>query len=218
MRLRPIKNLDQKLEQISYLLSLSDLESFDDLFAVSQDLYLEIGMGKGGFLYAMAQRHPDRNFLGIDRSDGIVLKASQSMEERPNMKLLIGDFEKIEELFPSGVVSGIFLNFSDPWPKKRHHKRRLTNRRFLDFYDRVLKPGGFIWLKTDSKDLFEYSLEEFADTGRELFDVTWDLHQDERYPDNIPTEYETKFSSLGYPIHGLRYVKRWKNKRLSYSS
>lgn len=208
MRLRPIKNLEKKLEQISYLLSLQDLIQFDELFDKDQPLYLEIGMGKGGFLAAQAERHPERNFLGIDRSNGIILKASQNIEELPNIKLLIGDFEKIEEHFPSGVVSGIYLNFSDPWPKKRHHKRRLTNRRFLDFYDRVLKPGGFLHFKTDSRDLFDYSLEEFAETNREVFDVTYDLHQDDRYPNNIPTEYETKFSQLGYPIHGLRYVKK----------
>ena len=208
MRLRPIKNLEQKLEQISYLLSLPDLQNFSAMFPKEQPLYLEIGMGKGGFLFAQAKRHPERNFLGIDRSDGIILKASQNMEELPNIKLLIGDFEKIEEHFPSDTVSGIYLNFSDPWPKKRHAKRRLTNRRFLDFYDRVLKQGGFLYFKTDSRDLFEYSLVEFTETSREIFDVTYDLHHDERYPDNIPTEYETKFSQLGDPIHGFRYVKK----------
>lgn len=207
MRLRPIKNLGKKLEQITYLLSLQDLENFAELFPKKQPLYLEIGMGKGGFLYEQAKRQPEKNFLGIDRSDGIILKATQNIEELPNIKLLIGDFEKIEELFPSDSISGIFLNFSDPWPKKRHHKRRLTNRRFLDFYDRVLKPGGFLCFKTDARDLFDYSLEEFQETGREVFDVTYDLHHDERYQNNIPTEYETKFSQLGYPIHGLRYLK-----------
>ncbi|NMB03200.1 MAG: tRNA (guanosine(46)-N7)-methyltransferase TrmB [Tissierellia bacterium] len=206
-RLRGIDNIDERLEQIPYLLSLHQLEQFGEIFPLQQDTYLEIGMGLGSFIHAKALRHPDRNFIGLDRAAILLLKASERLEELPNLRFVLGNFESIHHLFPDQSLSGIFLNFSDPWPKKRHHKRRLTHRRFLDYYDRLLKPGGELHFKTDRADLFDFSLEEFQATSRQVYDVTRDLHHDSRYPDNIVTEYEDKFSQLGHPIHALRYVK-----------
>lgn len=206
-RLRGLTNIDQRLEQISYLLSLPELEHFSEIFEKDQPIYLEVGMGRGSFLYNNALRHPERNFIGLDQAGILVLKASERMEELPNLKLMVGDFEEIQEHFPEESLSGIFLNFSDPWPKTRHHKRRLTHRRFLEMYDRLLKPGGEIRFKTDREDLFDFSVKEFEETGRKIMNVTRDLHHDERYPENIMTEYESKFSQMGHPIYGLVYRK-----------
>lgn len=207
-RLRGLDNIHERLEQISYLLSLPDLEYFSQIFPKDQPVFLEIGMGRGSFIYQSALKYPQYNFIGLDQAEILILKASERMSELPNLRLLVADFENIHHLFPDASLAGILLNFSDPWPKKRHHKRRLTHRRFLDYYDRLLQPGGEIRFKTDRADLFDFTLDEFQATGREALDVTRDLHHDERYPDNVLTEYEAKFSQLGHPIHGLRYIKR----------
>ena len=206
-RLRGIDNLDERLKQIPYLLETADLAAWSDIFPRPQPVYLEIGMGRGKFIYHQALRHPERNFIGLDQAAILLLKASQRMEALPNLRLLLADFSAIHHQFPDGSLAGIFLNFSDPWPKKRHHKRRLTHRRFLDYYDRLLQPGGELVFKTDRSDLFDFTLAEFAATGREVRDVTRNLQRDPRYSDNIPTEYETKFSLMGHPILGLRYIK-----------
>lgn len=207
MRLRREKNLEQKLEDIAYLVEAEALGDVNAVFAKAQPLYLEIGMGKGGFLLAHACSHEHNNYLGIDKNNGIILKASRKISQLPNLKVLIGDFEVLQEHIPSESVQGIFLNFSDPWPKKKHHKRRLTHRRFLDYYDRVLKPGGTLYFKTDGEELFDFTLQEFAESGRSVYDVSRDLTHDPLYKDNIPTEYETKFAALGKPIFGLKYKK-----------
>ncbi|HHT20294.1 MAG TPA: tRNA (guanosine(46)-N7)-methyltransferase TrmB [Tissierellia bacterium] len=206
-RLRGLTNIDQRLEQISYLLSLPELDHFSDIFDKDQPVYLEVGMGRGNFIYQNALRYPERNFIGLDQAGILVLKASERMEEKPNLKLMVGDFEEVQLHFPDESLAGIFLNFSDPWPKTRHHKRRLTHRRFLEMYDRLLQPGGEIRFKTDREDLFDFSLKELSETGRQVLAVTRDLHADERYPDNIMTEYESKFSQMGHPIYGLIYRK-----------
>lgn len=207
MRLRREKNLEQKLENIEYLIEAEQLGQLAQLFEKTQPLFLEIGMGKGGFLLAHASSHTHNNYLGIDKSNGIVLKASRTIGEQPNLKVLIGDFEELQDKIPAQSISGIFLNFSDPWPKKKHHKRRLTHRRFLDYYDRILKPGGTIFFKTDGEELFEFTLEEFRETGRDIYDVSRDVTHDPLYRDNIQTEYEAKFADQGKAIYGMKYRK-----------
>ena len=151
----------------------------------------------------MAAAHPDINYLGIERYSSVLLRALQKMEETPmpNLRFICMDAADITEVFAKDEVSRIYLNFSDPWPKDRHAKRRLTSRQFFARYDAILKPDGRLEFKTDNQDLFTFSLEEIPEAGWHLDAFTRDLHQDAVLNEgNIMTEYEEKFSSKGNPI------------------
>jgi len=180
--------------------------NWQESFAVLQPIHIEIGMGKGGFINNMACLHPNINFIGIDMYDSVVLRALETLVENPlpNLRLLHTDAANLKEVFATGEVSKIYLNFSDPWPKNRHTKRRLTHKGFLDVYKEILVDGGKLQLKTDNQSLFEYSLISFNHYGMKFSDVSVDLHADpERYPNNVMTEYERKFHNLGQPIYLL---------------
>lgn len=174
------------------------------VFENDHPLYLEVGMGKGRFITELATRYPERNYVGIEKYSSVLLRALEKREQREeltNLFFLRMDAEELVEVFGAGEVSGIYLNFSDPWPKDRHAKRRLPSREFLARYDRILKPEGHVEFKTDNRVLFEFALEEAKEAGWKLDACTFDLHHDEKMMQgNIMTEYEERFSSQGNPI------------------
>ena len=175
-----------------------------EYFANDKPIQIEIGMGKGQFIYAMAQKHPEINFVGIEKYSSVLLRAIQKMEEEPldNLIFIRMDAEEITDVFDDGEVDKIYLNFSDPWPKDRHAKRRLESRQFLERYNQILKDEGFIEFKTDNNDLFDFALEEVDAAGWKMIAFTRDLHADEKLNEgNIMTEYEAKFSAMGNPIN-----------------
>ena len=178
-----------------------------DIFGNQNPLYIEIGMGKGKFIHTMAKENPQINFVGIEKYSTVLLRAVQKMEqeELPNLKFLRMDAEEITEVFGNGEVDRIYLNFSDPWPKDRHAKRRLPSREFLARYDKILKKDGVIEFKTDNRALFDFAVEELEPAGWVAKVLTYDLHDDEGLMvGNVMTEYEEKFSSMGNPI--CKYV------------
>lgn len=175
-----------------------------EIFGNDHDLQIEIGMGKGKFIYTLAAQNPGINFVGIEKYSSVLLRALQKMEEEPlpNLLFIRMDAENIAEVFENGETDKIYLNFSDPWPKDRHAKRRLPSREYLGRFDKILKRNGVIEFKTDNKDLFDFALEEVSFAGWEIVKKTFDLHHDaEMMEGNIMTEYEEKFSSKGNPIY-----------------
>lgn len=174
-----------------------------ELFGNDNPLHIEIGMGKGRFIMELAALHPEINYIGIEKYSSVLLRAIQKMElnELPNLKFIRMDAEDIVEVFDKEEVDKIYLNFSDPWPKDRHAKRRLPSKEFLARYDVILKREGRLEFKTDNKDLFDFALEQLPLAGWEAEKITFDLHHDEEMiQGNIMTEYEEKFSALGNPI------------------
>ncbi len=175
-----------------------------DVFRNDNPVHVEIGMGKGRFLMDMAQLHPDINYVGIEKYSSVLLRALQKQEQLllPNIIFIRMDAEDITEVFAPGEVDRIYLNFSDPWPKDRHAKRRLPSRQFLDRYDKILVPEGVVEFKTDNRDLFMFALDEVEPAGWTLDAVTYDLHHDEKMMvGNVMTEYEERFSQAGNPIY-----------------
>ena len=170
----------------------------------NKKVYIEVGMGKGRFLHEMAVLHPEINYVGIEKYSSVLLRAVQKMEEEelPNLKFLRMDAEDITKVFGEGEVDKIYLNFSDPWPKDRHAKRRLPSREFLGRYDVILKKDGRLEFKTDNRQLFDFAVEELEPAGWSADVITYDLHADtELMEGNVMTEYEEKFSSMGNPIN-----------------
>lgn len=178
---------------------------WEQLFGNPHPLHIEVGMGKGRFLMDLAAAHPERNYIGIEMYSSVLLRAVQKAdalpEPLPNFRFLRLDARDLPAVFAPGEVGRIYLNFSDPWPKDRHAKRRLTSRQFLQRYQQILAPAGRVEFKTDNQDLFRFSLEEIQAQGWILEACTFDLHHDpELVRGNIMTEYEEKFSSQGNPI------------------
>ncbi len=174
-----------------------------NLFGNDYPLHIEIGMGKGKFIMGMAELHPDVNYIGIEKYSSVLLRAIQKMEEveLPNVKFIRMDAEDLTKVFGRGEAGRIYLNFSDPWPKDRHAKRRLPSRQFLGRYDEILEKDGRVEFKTDNRKLFEFALGELEPAGWRLEEKTFDLHGDERLMQgNVMTEYEERFSSAGNPI------------------
>lgn len=172
-------------------------------FGNENEIHIEIGMGKGKFLFTLASLHPDINYIGIEKYSTVLLRAIQKMEQEPlpNLLFIRMDAEVLTEIFAAGEVERIYLNFSDPWPKERHAKRRLPSREFLARYDRILKKDGRLEFKTDSRELFAFALSEVEDSKWHLDACTHDLHHDtEMMRDNVMTEYEERFSSKGNKI------------------
>ena len=176
-------------------------------FGNNRPIRIEIGMGKGKFIHELAEKNPKVNYIGIERYSSVLLRALQKMEAFPvpNLLFIRMDAENITEVFDTGEVERIYLNFSDPWPKDRHAKRRLPSGEFLKRYDRILEKDGVLEFKTDNKGLFDFALEEVPAAGWEALKISFDLHRDEEMGrDNVMTEYEEKFSALGNPIY--KYV------------
>lgn len=197
----------------------------------SRPLYVEIGTGKGRFLIETALLHPEADYIGVERYESVLFRACERMEGIPyhtprdqmenagqtgalpvpaNVRFLSTDARELPAVFAEGEVDGLFLNFSDPWPKARHAKRRLTSSEFLSTYEKYLRDGGLLAFKTDNTGLFEFSVEEVrAAPHWQLLSVTRDLHHDpEMCAGNVMTEYERKFSALGHPICRLEAVYR----------
>ena len=180
-----------------------------EAFGRKAPLHIEIGTGKGRFLMELAALHPEIDYIGIEKYSSVLLRAIQKMEERelPNVRFIRMDAEEITEVFGPGEADRIYLNFSDPWPKDRHAKRRLPSRQFLNRYAQILKPEGTIEFKTDNRALFDFALEELEPAGWRAEEVTFDLHADERLMQgNVMTEYEERFSAAGNPI--CKYIIR----------
>ena len=210
MRLRNIPGAKDAIEESIYVIQnpQENKGHWDKVFPQVQPIQLEVGMGKGRFLMDMARLHPEINYIGIEMYDSVLLRAIQKMEELEaagqklsNLVFMRMDARLLPEVFDKGEVAKIYLNFSDPWPKARHAKRRLTSREFLARYDQILEKDGVVEFKTDNRELFEFSLEEVPEAGWTLVEHTFDLHHDEKMMQgNVMTEYEEKFSSMGNPI------------------
>lgn len=175
-----------------------------EIFENERPIHIEIGMGKGRFLMDLAAVNPDINYVGIEKYSTVLLRAIQKMEENEhaNVRFVRMEAEDICGVFGREEVSRIYLNFSDPWPKDRHAKRRLPSRQFLARYQEILVQDGRIEFKTDNMELFDFAVSEAAPAGWEIEAMTRDLHHDEEMlQGNIMTEYEEKFSSMGNPIY-----------------
>jgi len=177
----------------------------EEYFRNANPVHLEIGSGKGKFIITHANQNPGVNYIAMEKYLPVLGKLIQKLPEEgiPNLAAVNADAEKLLEYFGEGELETIYLNFSDPWPKKRHTKRRLTNIKFLELYKKVLKDEGRIIFKTDNRDFFEFSIEQFELGGFALKDITYDLHNSPYAEGNITTEYEEKFISLGQPIYRL---------------
>ncbi|MCI8505748.1 MAG: tRNA (guanosine(46)-N7)-methyltransferase TrmB [Lachnospiraceae bacterium] len=206
MRLRNVRGARDVLAENSYV--LTEQESgpglWSKVFGNENPVYMEIGMGKGKFLFEMAALHPDINYIGVEMYASVLIRAVQKLDkdkELPNIRFLNVQAESLGNFFAPDEVDQIYLNFSDPWPKARHAKRRLTSPVFLKRYEGFLKNGGLLEFKTDNRELFEYSLESIESGGWELLSRTFDLHADaELCEGNVMTEYEQKFSRQGQAI------------------
>lgn len=208
MRLRNIPGADEAIADSPHCIQepMAEKGRWHLIFGNENPIHIEIGMGKGQFIMQLAKEHPDINYIGIERYSSVLLRALQKMEIEPlpNIRFLCMDASIITEVFDKEEVAKIYLNFSDPWPKERHAKRRLTSWQFFERYDKILARNGVVEFKTDNDDLFAFSMEEVAEAGWTLDAHTFDLHHDPVLNEgNVMTEYEEKFSSLGHPIHKL---------------
>lgn len=206
MRLRNIKNANEKLAQNTrdFVANPSELKGcWHQEFKNNNPIHIEIGMGKGQFLTQLALKNPDINYIGIEKFTSVLLRASEKLTEieLDNVRIINVDALKLNEFFDKEEVDRIYLNFSDPWPKNAHAKRRLTSNRFLPLYKEVLVKNGEIHFKTDNRLLFEFSLESLNNYGMILSNISLDLHNSD-FVDNIMTEYEERFSKFG-PIYRL---------------
>ena len=205
MRLRKVKGAAETISQSCYVIpNPSERKGcWRELFGNSNPIYIEIGMGKGQFLTALAQLYPEINYIGMERYDSVLVRALEKRKqtsEISNLFYLCEDAKNLTDIFAAEEVAGIYLNFSDPWPKERHAKRRLTSAEFFSRYDNILAKDGKVMFKTDNRSLFDFSLEQAAASGWKLRNVTFDLHHSPYAEGNIMTEYEEKFSSAGTPI------------------
>ena len=204
MRLRHIKGAEEEIAESPYV--VQDPQSLKgrwrEQFGNDNPIRIEVGMGKGKFIMELAQQNPDINYVGIERYSSVLLRGLQKRAEMElsNIYFMRIDALEIADVFGEHEVDRIYLNFSDPWPKDRHAKRRLTSDRFLAVYDQILKPDGILEFKTDNQDLFRYSLESIPEAEWRVDAQTFDLHNSEMAEGNVMTEYETKFCSEGKPI------------------
>ncbi|MDC7279228.1 MULTISPECIES: tRNA (guanosine(46)-N7)-methyltransferase TrmB [Pseudobutyrivibrio] len=210
MRLRNIPGADEVVSNSSYC--INNPAQYKGLyksviFQNDNPIHIEIGMGKGQFITTLAKQNPDINYIGIERYTSVLLRAIQKVEEEeiPNLRFICFDAAEILDIFSCGEVDRIYLNFSDPWPKDRHSKRRLTSSNFLNRYNSILAKDGRIEFKTDNRGLFDFSVDEIDNHPLwKLAEITYDLHNDETMNQgNVMTEYEEKFSSQGNPIFKL---------------
>lgn len=179
---------------------------WNEEFGNNNPIRIEIGMGKGRFITQLALKNPDINYVGIEKYSSVLIRAIEKCQdiEVPNLRFIRMEAEYICDVFNKEEVDRIYLNFSDPWPKDRHAKRRLTSKQFFERYDNILKKDGVVEFKTDNDLLFQFSLEQVPEAGWNLVAQTWDLHNDsEMVKGNVMTEYESKFSQMGNPIHKL---------------
>ena len=206
MRLRNIKGSREVIGASEYVIHEPEEQAgaWKEIFGNENPIRIEIGMGKGRFLMELARRNRQINYIGIEKYSSVLLRAveKQREEELPNLLFIRMEAEHIGEVFGKEEIDRIYLNFSDPWPKDRHAKRRLTSREFLARYVLILKKEGVVEFKTDNRALFDFSMEEVKEAGWKLLASTYDLYRDETMREgNVMTEYEEKFSAMGNPIH-----------------
>ena len=204
MRLRNVKGSRETIAANDLVIQdvAAHKGQWSKLLGNDNPIYIEVGMGKGKFIVEMARQNPQNNYIGIEKYSSVLVRAVEKTEEfeGKNLRLIRMDAEEIEEVFAPGEVGRIYLNFSDPWPKDRHAKRRLTSTRFLERYHHILAPEGRVIFKTDNRDLFDFSLEQIKEAGWILENCTYDLHNSEFNEGNVMTEYEEKFSAKRNPI------------------
>ena len=210
MRLKKVKDADVFIDKSFYIIKdpFSYKGNYNKLFKNDNNISVEIGMGKGDFIIGMAKLHPDINFIGIEMFDSVIVRAVQKLENEniPNLRLIRMDAKDINDVFDHEIDT-IYLNFSNPWPKKRHAKRRLTSKEFLKRYDSVFKDEKKIFQKTDNEDLFAYSINSLSEYGYTLRNVTLNLHKEEVL-DNVETEYEKRFKEKNVHICRLEAYKK----------
>lgn len=205
MRLRNIKGSKEFIEASPYVIQEPEnwKGKWSELFHKDHPLHIEIGMGKGQFIHELAANNPDINYIGIEMYSSVLYRALEKRAETEleNLFFLRFDAKYLANIFDHGEVSRIYLNFSDPWPKDRHAKRRLTSPNFLTLYHDILAPDGWIQFKTDNRDLFDFSVESVKESASwHIDEITYDLHHSEYLPGNIMTEYESRFVAEGKPI------------------
>lgn len=209
MRLKHIKGSEEVVENSNIVIKKPEEHKgkWNKVFSNNRKIYIEIGMGKGNFLIEHARRNPKINYIGVEKYPSVLLKAIKTIEEEKlnNIKIICIDAINIDNIFDK-EVSKIYLNFSDPWPKKRHAKRRLTSPEFLKKYDLIFKNNNHIVMKTDNKDLFSYSIKTLNNHGYYINHITFDLEK-EQDSLNIMTEYEEKFTKLNNPIYKIDVIK-----------
>lgn len=217
MRVRNRKGAGEMLAENAHIVveNPADFKGrWSERFGNNHPIHIEVGCGKGAFITGMAALHPEINYIAIDMQLSVLSYALDKAIEAglPNVQMMLVDGAALSEYFEEGEIDQVYLNFSDPWPKARHEKRRLTYKSFLETYEKILRSEGEIHLKTDNRGLFEYSLVSLANYGMELKKVWLDLHQDEEFaPLNVMTEYEKKFSQKGQVIYRLEAKFKKKN-------
>ncbi|NDL67716.1 tRNA (guanosine(46)-N7)-methyltransferase TrmB [Anaerotalea alkaliphila] len=206
MRIRNVPGAFEKIMAHSHVVSkpMEHKGRWKEVFGNGNPIHLELGMGKGRFILGHAQAHPDVNYIGFEKFSSVLYRATEKIDHpghHPNVRLLLEDVANLTDIFEENEVERIYLNFSDPWPKDRHVRRRLTHRDFLEKYSRVLGPCCDLVFKTDNQKLFDFSVEEMKAYGLEIVEYTRDLHNIPYAEGNIMTEYEKKFSGKGHPIY-----------------
>lgn len=209
MRLRNVKGAKEIIDNSPYIIkNPNDYRgNYQKIFENNNPIHIEIGMGKGDFIIENAKKYPNINFIGIEKFDSVIVRAVQKLEneEIPNLKLIKIDANEIDDVFDK-EISVIYLNFSDPWPKARHAKRRLSSEIFLNKYDSAFIDKKRIIMKTDNRKLFEYSIKSFTDYGYKIEDISLNLYEDD-IKNNVPTEYETRFHNRGCLIYKVDVSK-----------
>lgn len=204
MRMRKKANREARLEKCAPILvgdPTLNKGNWQKAFGNGNPVQLEIGCGKGGFISQLAAKNPEINYIAIEKCTDVIIMAMEKIMNLglKNVLFINGDAGLLPDIFEKGEITRIYINFCDPWPKSHHKKRRLTHRNFLDIYKSVLADGGEVHFKTDNRKLFEFSLNEFADCGIKMKNISLDLHASS-FEDNIVTEYEKNFSEKGFPI------------------
>lgn len=204
MRLRNVKGSRDTIADNVFVVKDEEAMKgkWHERFGNSNPIHIEVGMGKGMFIMEMARRNPDINYIGIEKFSSVLVRAieKQNEEQLKNLLFIRMDAEYIENVFDKGEVGYIYLNFSDPWPKDRHAKRRLTSTRFFERYENILASGGGVTFKTDNRALFDFSVLQVEEAGWIMENITYDLHSSEYAEGNVMTEYEKRFSAMGNPI------------------
>lgn len=207
MRLRNVKGSREAIASSQFTINEPETlkGNWHSVFNNNNPIYIEVGMGKGRFITDLAVANPDINYIGIEKYSSVLVRAIEKRQELDinNLVFIRMDAENICDVFAPCEIQKIYLNFSDPWPKDRHAKRRLTSKEFFARYDQILKKDGVVEFKTDNRPLFDFSLEQVPEAGWEIVAHTFDLHNSPMNEGNVMTEYEEKFSSMGNPIHKL---------------